>query len=191
MVKKIKDYYEQMYAKYPDVPKKDINRILNYGWKQYYLFNSYGGDVIINDQTFWMLCGSLTVNSLKHFNRYIRKLSTKLRIFYKRKKVPYDGYYYFALSEKQYQSIQPIKGKAGPKKRHICYGNQVLYRIKDECIIRVYNRPYIYRVRYLIPSKFSLYYPNFTTDKAELVEVLKPRKFKDILVANKEYELLN
>ena len=46
----IKDYYQQLYDKFPGVPKQDIRRILNYGWKQLYLCNSYGGDTFIRDR---------------------------------------------------------------------------------------------------------------------------------------------
>ena len=30
-IKRISDYYEALYELYPEVPKKDIERILNYG----------------------------------------------------------------------------------------------------------------------------------------------------------------
>jgi uncharacterized protein (DUF433 family) len=46
-VKTINDYFEILYAKYPNVPKEDIRRILKYGWKSLYLHNSYGGDIFI------------------------------------------------------------------------------------------------------------------------------------------------
>ena len=48
-VKTINDYFEEMYAKYPDVPKEDIRRIVTFGWKSLYLHNSYGGDTFIQD----------------------------------------------------------------------------------------------------------------------------------------------
>jgi hypothetical protein len=43
-IKTVKDYYEDMYQLFPEVPKKDIQRILNFGFKTLYLHNSYGGD---------------------------------------------------------------------------------------------------------------------------------------------------
>jgi len=50
-----------------------------------------------------MYCGSLMNNSLRYFNYYKSKMKVKLRIMYKRKHIPWNGYYYFALTEKQYQ----------------------------------------------------------------------------------------
>ena len=44
MVKYVNDYYEELYKMFPEVPKSDIKRIVNYGWKQIYLINSYGCD---------------------------------------------------------------------------------------------------------------------------------------------------
>lgn len=38
-VKTVKDYYDSVCAKFKGVPRKDIIKILNYGWKVYYLHN--------------------------------------------------------------------------------------------------------------------------------------------------------
>jgi hypothetical protein len=102
-IKQVKDYYEPMYEKYPDVPKEDIRRILNYGWKSLYLHNTYGGDTIIKDSNFWFYIGNLKKSSLKYFNYYIKKLIIKIKVLYKRLKIEWDGYYYFALNDKQYE----------------------------------------------------------------------------------------
>ena len=42
-------------------------------------------------------------DSVKFFNYYARKMKIKLRIFYKRYKIEWDGYYYFDLTKKQYE----------------------------------------------------------------------------------------
>ena len=69
-VKTIKDYYEEIYKRFPDVPKKDIQTILNFGWRSYYLHNSYGGDVVISDNNFWCYSGYLKNDSIEHFQYY-------------------------------------------------------------------------------------------------------------------------
>ena len=58
-LKEIKDYYESLCEKFPDVPEKDIKRILNYGWKSLYLHNLYGGDTLITDDSLWCYIGHL------------------------------------------------------------------------------------------------------------------------------------
>lgn len=75
-----------------------MKRILNFSWKSLYLHNSYGGDTFITDKDIWCYIGYLKYDSIKHFLYYIKKLTVKLRVLYKRKKIPWDGYYYFALS---------------------------------------------------------------------------------------------
>jgi hypothetical protein len=75
---------------------------LNFGWKSLYLVNSYGGDVLIQDHNFWFYIGILRRDSLGHFEYYKLKLRNKIKIMYKRKKIPWDGYYYFGLSEERY-----------------------------------------------------------------------------------------
>jgi hypothetical protein len=68
------------------------------------LLNSYGGDLIIKDNDFWSYIGTLTNNSVKYFHYYKNKLTIRMRVLHKRKNIPWDGYYYFALSDDQYQN---------------------------------------------------------------------------------------
>lgn len=190
-IKKVSDYYEALYELYPEVPKKDIERIMNYGWKLLYLHNIYGGDTLIQDKGIWCYIGKLTKDSVKHFHYYIKKLAIKLRVLYKRKKIPYNGYYYFALSDSQYENFLSQHNKRGRKRKTFQYGNQVLYKILDECRINEYSRKYIFKVPIITDMGFRLYKENFTSGEAELVETREPMKFKDILVNNNEkYEYL-
>ncbi len=187
-VKTIKDYYEIIYSKFPEVSKQDIKRILNYGWKSLYLHNSYGGDVFLSDKNLWCYIGFLKRNSLQYFAYYKRKLRIKIRVLYRRKKIPWDGYYYFALTEKQYENYLAQMNKRGRKRKKFNYGNIILYKIKEECKVIGSNRKYIFRVPYLSDFGFAFYKPDFTTDKAELIETRDIQKFKDILVSNNKQE---
>ena len=189
-LKGIKDYYEEMYQLFPDVPKRDIQRILNFGFKSLYLHNSYGGDTLIQDSNFWCYIGKLRKDSIKHFIYYKNKLATKIRILYKRKKIPWDGYYYFALTENQYQNVLSQQKGKGRKRKHFNYGNQILYKILDECKLRYSNRKYIYRVPFISELGYSFYKENYNTGEAELIETRDVQKFKDILVTNYDYETL-
>nr|DAR62396.1 MAG TPA: hypothetical protein [Bacteriophage sp.] len=46
-----------------------------------------------------MYIGFLKKDSIKYYKYYIKKLARKIRILYKRMKIKWDGYYYFALTE--------------------------------------------------------------------------------------------
>ena len=189
--KTIQDYYDTMFQQFPDVPKSDIKRILNFGWKSLYLHNSYGGDTVITDNSFWCYIGHLKKDALKHFAYYIKKLSIKLRVLYKRKKIPWDGYYYFALSQRQYDRFIGSRPKRGRPKKKFTFENIFMYQILDECKIQQSSKIYIFRVPYIDKIRMRFFIPKFTTDKAELIiKRDQPLKFKDILVHTNEYEFL-
>lgn len=188
--KTIKDYYEIMYEKFPDVPKKDIRTILNYGWKAFYLYNSYGADVQTHSKNFNLYCGDLTKNSLRHFRYYLRKLLVKARIVFKQKCKEWDRYYYFALTDRQYNTYLSQFKKRGRPKKHISYGNQVLYKNPDENKIANWNRKYIFRVPSLIDRGYSFYKENFMSDEAELIEIKDSIKFDSILTQNNNFKYI-
>ena len=47
--KEISDYYEKLYEKFPNVPKADIRRIVNYGWRLIYILTLSGIDIKLNN----------------------------------------------------------------------------------------------------------------------------------------------
>ena len=189
-IKHVNDYYDKIHEIFPQVSLQDIKRILNYGWKSLYLHNSYGGDVLIQDKSFWSYIGTLRKDSVKHFNYYIRKLVVKLRVFYRRKHIQWDGYYYFALTDNQYENYLSQKNKRGRPRKIFSYGNVFLYKILDECKIREYNKKYIFKVPIIVDLGYRRYYQNFISDKAELTITRDTQKFKDILVNNNTYEFI-
>lgn len=189
-IKTIKDYYEQLYERFPDVPKKDIQRILNYGWKSLYLHNSYGGDTFMQDKELWCYIGHLKKDSIQYFLYYIKKLSVKLRVLYKRNKIQWDGYYYFALTDQQYEEYTNQKNKRGRPKKNFTFTKVFMYQILDECKIKEFGKKYIFRIPYISKVNFKFYVPKLVTDKAELIITREPLKFKDILVYENEYDFL-
>lgn len=188
--KTIKDYYEEMFAKFPQISQSDMKRILNFSWKSLYLHNSYGGDTFITDKDLWCYIGYLKCDSLKHFLYYIKKLSIKLRVLYRRKKIPWDGYYYFALSQRQYDKFIGTKPKRGRPKKKVVFENVMLYQILDECKIQESSKQYIFRIPYIDTIKYKFFMPKLITSKAELLITRDPLKFKDILIYENEYEYL-
>ena len=189
-LKTIQDYYEEMYKLYPSVPKSDIKKILQFGWKSLYLHNSYGGDTLIMQKGFWFYCGQLMNDSIKYFEYYKKKIATKLKIMYKRKHIPWDGYYYFALFQDQYDKYLSQKNKRGRRRKEFQFGAVFLYEILDECKINEYYRKYIFRVPFITRLKQKYFIRDFTSSQAELILVREPLKFKDIIVYDNEYEFI-
>lgn len=188
--KTVSDYYEQMYEKFPDVSKSDIKRILSFSWKSLYLHNSYGGDTFITGKDLWCYIGYLKRDSIEHFLYYIKKLTIKLRVLYKRKKIPWDGYYYFALSQRQYDNFIGTKKKRGRPKKKFTFEKIYLYQILDECKIQESSKQYIFRIPYIDTVKLKFYMPKITTSQAELIITRDSQKFKDILVYENDYDFL-
>lgn len=188
--KTIKDYYNQLYMIFPSISKSDINRILTFSWKSLYLHNSYGGDTLIADKDIWCYIGNLKKDPLKHFYYYIRKLTVKLRVLYRRKQIKWDGYYYFALSDQQYQSYLEQKNKRGRPRKYFKFGTVYLYKILDECKINEHYKKYIFRIPYISELKIKQFTRDLVTSDAELLLTREPFKFKDILVYENEYEFL-
>ena len=187
-LKKVQDYYEELFKLYPDVPKKDIKRIMQFGLKSFLLHNNYGGDVLLNSPTMWLYCGKLMKDSVKYFEYYRRKMIIKIRINHKRLNIPWDGYYYFSLTENQYNQYLKQKNSKGRPKKHFHFGNTVLYRYFDECNLRNSGAVAIFKITFNLDLGFSLYKSDFKTDKAELVMLRQPLTFKEILASNYKYQ---
>lgn len=189
-LKKAQDYYEALFDLYPDVPKRDIKRIMQFGLKSFLLHNNYGGDVLLQNPSLWLYCGKLMKDSIRYFEYYKRKMIIKIRINHKRFEIPWDGYYYFGLLESQYQKYLNQKNKRGRPKKHFDFGNVLLYRYFDECNLRNSSAVAIFRISLQSDFGLSLYKPNFKTDKAELILERKPLTFKDILASNYDYQFV-
>lgn len=188
--KTIQDYYQIIQDKFPQVSIADIKRILNFSWRSLYLHNSYGGDTFITDKDIWCYIGYLKYDPIKHFSYYIKKLALKLRVLYKRKKILWDGYYYFALSQREYDKyIGNVKKRGRPKKK-FTFENIVLYQILDECKIQEFNKQYIFRIPYIDTVKLKFFVPKIITDKAQLIITRDPLKFKDIMTYYNNYDVL-
>lgn len=189
-VKTIQDYYQQLFDLYPDVPKGDIKRIMLYGLKSFMMHNNYGADVLIQNPHIWIYSGKLMSDSIRYYNYYRLKMIIKLRINYKRFQIPWDGYYYFALQKNQYQNYLAQKNKRGRPKKHFNYGNVILFKRYDECMLRYPNSYAIFKITFNSNLGYSLYKHDFKTDKAELVLEKSPMTFKDILTSNYRYEYI-
>lgn len=186
-IKTYKDYLDDLQDLYPHIDKKDLEKIMNYQFRQLYLHNSYGGDTLIQDRELWMYIGFLRRDSVSFFNYYVKKLCRKIRILYKRKKMKWDGYYYFVLTINQYEEYLQQKNKKGRPKKYFKLKNIFLYRIYDECRIRQWAHRYVFKIHSPYDLGFLKYYKEVELENPELIEVRNPLKFKDILVINNKY----
>ena len=183
-IKTIKDYYKDVEDAFPEVSKRDIERMLKFGWNSLYLHNVYGGDVKIEDtrtQKFVCYIGSLTYDALKHFNYYIRKLVVKIRVMYNRAKEPWDGYYYFSLSDDQYQYYLSQIKKVGVKRKTFLFNGRVcLYKIFKECKVRDLSHKYFFRAYMGVDLGYRYFKDNWKTNRATFYCELVRGSFKTL-----------
>lgn len=190
-LKTVQDYYERMYELYPTIPKSDIKRILQYGWKLLYLYNSFGGDTLIRRKDFWFYCGKLMNDSVKWFEYYKHKMCRKLRLMYIKKKIEWDGFYYFALSQNEYEEYLKQKNKKGRPRKKFTFTNKVLYKIYDECNISESGKVAIFKIPTPIKYGDTFYKEKLVTDNAELILLRNPLKLEDILLSVYNYKFIS
>ncbi len=194
-MKTIEDYYEQMYELFPTLPKEDVRKIMRYGWSNLMRALSWGCDInLTNGSSFHFHVGLLFKHSLTWGKVYILKLARKFRFIAKLKDIPWDGYYYFTLSPERHEKILNQLKKDGTlhKKKKINYENIMVYKLKDEAILRSIGQPYLYRMKRMLDIGNIFYFPEvFDKNKIEFMYKIElPPTITSRLVTNYKYETL-
>lgn len=186
---KIKDYIPRVHELFPEISAADIKKILIFAWKSLYLHISYGGEVNIvgNHERFYF--GKLRRQLLDIYKHYIQKLIVRIRVGYRRKGSPWDGYYYFALREDAYQHYLSQIKRMGRRKKIFNFGRVVLYQIRDECSLNESGKKYIFRVPFVAKLGLRITISDFT-GRGELIQVREPLKFKDVMIFCNDYEYI-
>lgn len=166
-----KDYVDRTRDAFPGICKKDVETILKYGWKSIYLHNAYGGDVCIEcrHKRQWFYMGRLTFDSLKFFFYVMKKHVVKARLRYNKRHELWDGYYYFAITDKEFEKYKSQIHKTGRKRKHYKFDFPVvLFKIKEECWVRCNSRRHLFRIPTGLLLGYSFYKPKgFIADNAE------------------------
>ena len=184
----IDTYLDELHKKFPFVNKRTLRQIVRFGWRSVYLAETFGADVTINNNDFKFYIGQLKFNALDHFFYYRNKLLKKLKILYKRKKIPWDNYYYFALGNKQWENYLAQKKKRGRPRKYFKFGSVILYKLKAECELKQFTKKYIFRIHYPFDIGSSIFKRDFISGEAEFLYEREPMKFKDMMVSNNKYD---
>jgi hypothetical protein len=164
----VEKYYDKIQEKFPGLTKNQIDRIVKFGMRSYYNHNLYGGDVLNKAPYFTMYTGKLFGDNILFYKYWIIKTRIKLRIKYKRNKTKYDGYYYFGLSDSEFEDYQKQFKKTGRKKKIVTFDKIYAYKIKDECLLN--NRyKHIFKIAYPADVGFTLKLNNYTTRNFEYI----------------------
>ena len=156
MIKRVSDYIDKLQEMYPQLHKKDIERMVNYGWRMFYYYNLRGCDVITakSRKGKWLYCGSLFIDSVKHFKYYRKKLMRKIRVLWALKHRQWDGYYYTAITDNEYQQIKYTFGRP---KTNLTVHNKVLFKIKNEAFVFYHTARYFIRCKLPIDYGYTIH----------------------------------
>ena len=122
---------------------------------------------------------------------FLNQMQNKLRVMYTRKKIQWDGYYYVALTNEEYEELLESFNKKGRKRKYYTFNNKKVFKILDECKLSFSGSPCIIKFKGLVDLGFSY---KKEVLKCEYPEIAFTRdrnaKFEDILVSNDNYEYL-
>ena len=181
----IDDYVDMVHEYYPEFSREEIKRILKYGWKMILQYISFGNDVSIISNKFFMFIGTIPSSALATFNTYCYKLAKRIQYMFRRTKSKWDGYYYFARTENQYKDFLTQN-----KKKYKIFKDVFLYKLLEECKIKEHSKSYIFRLEEDKTAWFQKYYKEIKTNKAELIIQRDPLKMEDLLTSNNKFKYI-
>lgn len=158
-------YYDKVLEKFPELSRKQVDKIIKHGLSSLYMLNLYGGDVLLKHPKYTMYFGKLFNNRLTFLKYSVIKWKIKLRIKYKRNKTQYSGYYYFGLSDSLFDSLNFIYSK---KRRNIHFKNIKFYKILEECTVD-HRFNHFFRVKYPEDCGFTMFKTDYTVKYAEYI----------------------
>lgn len=157
----VDDYVDRVHERFPKISKKAIKRILQFGLKSFYTHNLYGGDVLLKSPYFTLYSGRMFRSNLVFYKYWKIKYKIKFRIKYKRDKKQYDGYYYFGLSEEEYQDYKSQVKKSGRRRQKFTFKKVYAYKLLDECLLDRKNK-HFFRFEFPTDVGFTFYKTDYS-----------------------------
>ena len=140
-------YYDKIKEKWPELSTKQIDKIIKHGLSSLYLYNLYGGDVLLKHPKLTMYFGKLFKSEFIFYDYWMIKWKIKLRIKYRKAKTKYDGYYYFGLNEEQFKEYKSKIKSTGRRREKFYFKELRLYKILDECLLHR-DLKHIFKIKY-------------------------------------------
>lgn len=180
--KKYNDYIYELQEQFPEFSIDDLDSIIKFGSRNLYKMIFRSADIFfiskINNQMFKLIFGKVNFPDITSKIKYIlRKMSVKFKILYKRRKIKWDGYYYFGLTESQFENYEsqmsswfkdPEKKRRRYRNTKFNYGTVTLFKLYDECKLN-YIYTYFFRVPMLAMIGHKQVRYNYSTNKAEYI----------------------
>ncbi len=176
-------YYDKIIERWPELTYKQVDKIIKHGLSSLYLYNLYGGDVLLKSPDYTMYFGKLFKEGGIFYKYWQIKWKIKLRIKYKKAKTKYDGYYYFGLTEEEFQTYKNKIKPTGRRRKKFEFKRIVLYKILDECFLHK-ELKHIFRIKYPEDCGFTMFKENWTARDFDYIY----KRNKDNLIEPISYE---
>ena len=177
-LKYIEDYYEEVQKMFPDLEKWEIEKILKHGFQTFYMLNNKGADICVGSikkRQFSVYFGKMFANKTLSIKYVTIKKRIKIRLKYILKNDIWNGYYYFSLTEDEYNKYIPEK--KGRVKKKITFPELRVFKIEEENYLK-YDAKYFFKVKMEEPIGFSKFLTNFSTRNFELYAIRDNGKIK-------------
>lgn len=177
-------YYKNVLEKFPELSEKQLDKIVKHGLSTLYLYNLYGGDVLLKNPKYTMYFGRLFKDNII-FAKYSKlKWKIKLRIKYRKAKTKYDGYYYFGLTDEWFEKYKSQIKHFGRKRKIFHFDYIYLYKILEECE-HDQRLNHFFRIKYPEDCGFLMRKENYDIHDAEYIY---RRNTKDKTIEPVSYE---
>jgi len=153
-------YYDIVIERWPELTHKQVDKIVKKGLMSLYMYNLYGGDVLVRNNNFTMYFGKLFKSNLVFYKYWQIKWKIKLRIKYKKAKTKHDGYYYFGLSDEEFKKYKSKIKSTGRRREKFNFEKLYLYKIKEEAFLQRGYR-HFFRIKYPEDCGFAMYKENW------------------------------
>lgn len=163
-IKHVEDYYDKIQERFPDLERKEMEKILKHGLRSFYMTNLYGADVLFKNPKYTMYVGEMFKDVKKFFKYWHYKHSIKLRIKYKRKKPQYNGYYYFGVSEDDYKKYNLSK----KGRKTVVFEEIHIFKIMEESFLDG-NKKYFFKLSIPEEGDFHICLKDYKTSQFALI----------------------
>lgn len=160
--KTFNDYVDQVSEKFPTIPKKSIQRILEFGSRSFYAHTYYGCDILLKTKYFTMYCGRIFSNNLDFYKYWLIKHRIKLRFKYARSKPQYTGYYYLGMTEQEYHNYKKQLTSKTKRRKKLTFHDVYLFKILDEAVLYRHYK-HFFKIAVKNESTFKFYLDELTT----------------------------
>lgn len=162
-------YLKQIREEFKDVDGSAIKEVIRHGLYMMTYFKMHNLDIYLNDdrQKRYYYFGQITndLNKRKLIND--KKIIRKLRVLYRANKIQYDGYYYFTISDKDFELHKQNKP--------IPY--IIMHKIKEEAYLYKIGN-HLFKVKVEDHTEWTYKIENYETNNAEFIQSRDDQGFK-------------